>query len=167
MRRPSKSVIILVFLALAQAAQNPEQNAVYATQLTFEASSPIIYITTGICIGKAGLAAAPRGKLGKLTFSLVQLTHHCIFAESAVKVGDKIQIFLPGFQDLLSWQFTGLAKNLAYIVTFEEDKAAYDFSKTSFTIDTRAGKIPVELVQNIIAKQSVMVASGLLSNKVH
>jgi len=28
-----------------------EQNAVYATQSTFETSSPIIYTTSGICIG--------------------------------------------------------------------------------------------------------------------
>ena len=29
-----------------------EQNAVYAKQLTFETSSPIMHITTGICIGE-------------------------------------------------------------------------------------------------------------------
>ena len=71
-------------------------------------------------------------------------------AESAVKVGDKIQILLPPFQELLAWEFMGLAKNLAYIVDFEDNKAAFDFSDISFTIDTRAGAFicPSTMPQN-------------------
>ena len=46
------SATLLVHSILASTTQqNIEQNAVYATQLTFETSSPIIYTTTGICIG--------------------------------------------------------------------------------------------------------------------
>ena len=91
----------------------------------------------------------------------MELRHHCIIAESAVKVGDKIQVFLPAFQDLLAWHFTGLAKNLAYIVSFEEDKAAYDFLKTSFTINTRAGTPPDSFMQTVATSQRI-VTIGLL-----
>lgn len=60
-------------------------------------------------------------------------------AESAVRARDKIQIFLPPLTDVLTREFVGLAKNLAYVVTFGADEAAVDFSGTSFTIDARAG----------------------------
>lgn len=63
-------------------------------------------------------------------------------------MGDKIQIFLPAFHEILHWNFVGLAKNLAYIVDFEENHAAFEMSVTSFTIDTRAGIVtpnPVSL----------------------
>ena len=32
-----------------------DRDAVYATQITFEASSPIVYTTTGICIGECAV----------------------------------------------------------------------------------------------------------------
>ena len=147
MTRPSSLTIVALLLIFVQAkSQNVEQNAVYATQLTFETSSPVIYITTGICIGELKLCQPSQDcRNGDVPMLLSRAHFH---AESAVKVGDKIQIFLPAFQDILAWHFIGLAKNLAYIVDFEENKAAYDFSTTSFTIDTRAGVASVHLVQD-------------------
>lgn len=66
-----------------------------------------------------------------------------------MKVGDKVQVNLPPFQDLLASEFVGLAKNLAYIVDFEEHKSAFDFSATTFTIDARAGMASTSEIQDL------------------
>ena len=51
------TIVVLCLGRNVDAAQATEQNAVYATQLTFESSSPVLYISTGICIGKAAMLA--------------------------------------------------------------------------------------------------------------
>ena len=63
-----------------------------------------------------------------------------LVAESAVRAKEKIEVFLPPITDILSNDFVGLAKNLAYVVAFKDNRPAFTSSGSTFTIDTRAGE---------------------------
>ena len=52
MCRSTISFGALLVLQLWAGTHAIDRDAVYATQITFEASSPIVYTTTGICIGE-------------------------------------------------------------------------------------------------------------------
>lgn len=52
MRLYLKSYICIAALTLFFSKIAAEQNAIYATQLKYHADSPVIYATSGLCIGK-------------------------------------------------------------------------------------------------------------------